>query len=106
MRLWFQSHLNFAALLIFSTAVARYPLSLPLRSGRSSHPGGAHLGHRLAAHDATTLGRTRASLVVLLQLIAFECLLVLELLLGVLVALQDLIVLLLAQLQALVHLTF
>ena len=52
------------------------------------------------------MGGTRPRLVSFFDLVAFKCLLVLELLLSILVALQDLIVLDLTELQALIHLTF
>ena len=62
--------------------------------------------HDRLIHDAATLDLlTWPSGVVLLQSVPFECLLVLELLLGVFVPLQLLIVLDLAQLQTLVHLS-
>jgi hypothetical protein len=75
-----------------------------LSTGCSRSP---HLGptcHRLARHHALALSRAWSRLVVLLKLIALECLLVLDLLLRVLVGLQDQVVLLLARLQMLVHL--
>ena len=78
--------------------------SLPARSSGPSHARRSH--PRLAGHDAASFGRARTRLVVLLQLVALKCLLILDLLLRVFVPLQDLVVLLFALLQVLIHLIF
>lgn len=62
--------------------------------------------HGLACHHALTLGRAWPGLVVLLQFVALEGLLVLDLFLRVFISLQNLVVLLLALLQVLIHLVF
>ena len=78
--------------------------SLPARSSGSSHAGGSH--SRLASHDAAAFGCAGPGLVVLFELVAFQCLLVLDLFLRVLIALQNLVMLLLTLLEVLVHLIF
>ena len=68
-------------------------------------PHGRLAHHGLARHHALpSFRRARSRLIVLLQFVALQCLLVLKLFLCVFVALEDLIVFDLAQLETLVHL--
>ena len=59
----------------------------------------------MACHHAATLGSTGPRAIVLFKLVSLQGLLVLQLLFGVLIALEDLIVLHLTQLQPLIHLS-